>query len=76
MVEWFGKSHCLVGSFVDCRDLTLGHWDAMEKCIDQTTEKLSQCRGAIVAVGNHLPPNIPEAMLDKYFDSLLPRLAR
>ena len=76
MVDWFGKTHCLVGSFVDCRDLTLGHWDEVKKCLAKTQEALSRCRGAILAVGNHLPPNIPEEMLDQYFDCLLPRLAR
>ena len=33
-------------------------------------------KGAIVAVGNHLPPNIPGDMMDKYFDTLLPRLTK
>jgi len=28
-----------------------------------------------VAVGNHLPANIPEQMLNQYFEELLPRLA-
>jgi len=43
--------------------------------VDRTLARLSDCRGAILAVGNHLPPNIPEAMLDRYFDYLLPRLS-
>ena len=76
MVGSFGKTHCLVGSFVDCRDLTFGNWPKVQADIDRTFERLTDCRGAIVAVGNHLPPNIPEAMLDKYFQYLLPRLAR
>ncbi len=76
MAEWFGSTHCLVGSCVDCRDLTLGHWDEVQKCLDRTQQSLAKCRGAIVAVGNHLPPNIPDEMLDKYFDALLPRLVR
>ena len=76
MVDNFGQTKCLVGSFVDCRDLTLGHWDKVRTDIDRTFERLSDCRGAIVAVGNHLPANIPEAMLDRYFDYLLPKLNR
>ena len=76
MVDHFGKTTCLVGSFVDCRDLTLGHWDAVRRDIDRTFEKLAECKGAIVAVGNHVPPNIPEAMMDKYFEYLLPKLER
>ena len=74
MVDNFGQSVCLVGSFVDCRDLTFEHVDAVRRDIDRTFEKLADCRGAIVGVGNHLPPNIPEAMMDEYFDYLLPLL--
>jgi hypothetical protein len=44
--------------------------------VDKTFEQLADCKGAIVAVGNHLPPNIPEDMLDRYFDYLLVRLQR
>lgn len=76
MVNNFGQSKCLVGSFVDCRDLTFGKWNVVRKCIDRTFESLARCKGAIVAVGNHLPPNIPGAMLDRYFEYLLPRLKR
>ena len=76
MVDRFGRSHCLVGSYVDCRDLTFGKWDKVREDIDKTMARLSDCRGAIVAVGNHMPPNIPDAMLDRYFDYLLPRLER
>ncbi len=74
MIDRFGQTTCLVGSFVDCRDLTFGPWDAVRADIDRTIEQLANCRGAIIAVGNHLPPNIPEAMLDRYFDYLLPLL--
>jgi hypothetical protein len=76
MVDNFGQTHCLVGSFVDCRDLTFDKWDKVQADIDRTFERLSDCKGAIVAVGNHLPPNIPNEMLDKYFNYLLPKLRR
>ena len=76
MVDWFGQTHCLVGSFVDCRDLTDGKRDRVRADIDRTFARLADCRGAIVAVGNHLPPNIPEEMLDLYFDAVLPRLVK
>ena len=76
MVRNFGSTKCLIGSFVDCRDLTLGHWEKVRRDIDMTFECLRGCAGAIVAVGNHLPPNIPEEMLDRYFEYLLPRLER
>lgn len=76
VAERFGQSHCLVGSCVDCRDLTLGHWDKVKNDIARTFACLERCRGAIIAVGNHLPPNIPETMLARYFEHLLPRLVR
>lgn len=76
MAKEFGKTHCLVGSFVDCRDLTFDKWDEVKASLDKTFMRLEECKGAIVAVGNHLPPNIPQAMLDRYFEYLLPRLQR
>jgi hypothetical protein len=76
MAERFGDAVCLVGSAVDCRDLTLGDRDAVQRALDRTFDSLAHCRGAILAVGNHLPPNIPGGMLDRYFDALLPRLQR
>jgi uroporphyrinogen-III decarboxylase len=74
MAEKFGQSHCLVGSFVDCRDLTFGDWEKVRDDIDRTFEVLKMCRGAILAVGNHLPPNISADMLDRYYGYLLPGL--
>jgi hypothetical protein len=76
MADNFGKTKCLVGSYVDCRDLTFGKWDKVRSDIDRTFEKLAGCKGAILAVGNHLPANIPPEMLDRYFEYLLPRLSR
>jgi hypothetical protein len=75
MAENFGKTQCLVGSFVDCRDLVLGNWEQVKQDVDRTFQRLSDCKGAIVAVGNHLSPNIQEDLLDKYFENVLPRLA-
>jgi len=76
MADNFGRTKCLVGSFVDCRDITLGRRDQVLADIDRTFERLSDCKGAILAVGNHLPPNISGDMLDLYFEHLLPRLER
>lgn len=76
MADKFGQTTCLIGSFVDCRDLTLRHTDEVRRQLDRTFETLARCKGAILAVGNHMPPNIPDDMMDLYFDSLLPRLKR
>lgn len=76
MVENFGQTTCLVGSFVDCRDLAAERWEKVQADIDKTLAELERCKGALVAVGNHMPPDIPGPMVDRYFDYLLPRLQR
>lgn len=76
MVDNFGKTSCLIGSFVDCRDLTFDKWDKVRIDIDRTFERLADCKGALLAVGNHVPPNIPIEMMENYFEYLLPRLKR
>jgi hypothetical protein len=76
MAERFGGTHCLVGSCVDCRDLTFGRWEKVKSDIDRTYELLEKCRGAIIVVGNHLPANIPDAMLERYLGELRTRVKR
>jgi hypothetical protein len=63
-----------VGSFVDCRDLTFERWNQVKRDLERTFERLSDCQGAIVAVGNHLAPNIPPNMLDRYFEYVVSHL--
>jgi uroporphyrinogen-III decarboxylase len=74
LVDRLGQRACLVGSFVDCRDMTFGSWEQVKAAIDRTFDRLADCRGAIVSVGNHLPANIPESMLERYFAAVVPRL--
>ena len=76
MVERCGHSHCLVGSYVDCRDLASGKWDRVSHDIERTFEALSGLPGALFAVGNHLTPNIPDAMMNRYFSAVHNGLAR
>ncbi len=76
MVDRFGSSVCLVGSYVDCRDMAFGSWETVRAAVDRTMAALPRCRGAIVAVGNHIPANVPDTMLDHYFPYLRERLAR
>ena len=76
MVKNYGQQVCLVGSYVDCRDLTFGKWDKVQADIDKTFEALQQTKGALFAVGNHLPANITDDMMEKFFDYLLPRLKK
>ena len=76
MVERFGDCVCLVGSAVDCLDLTVHDWATVRASMDRTLELARRCKGLIWAVGNHLPANIPDAMLDQYIDYLKAHSAR
>lgn len=66
MAARFGQTTVLIGSGVDCRDLTFGTWDKVRASVDRTLALARTCRGVILAVGNHLPANIPAPMLAQY----------
>lgn len=66
MVERFGQSHCLVGSAVDCVDMAFRPWKTVQASMDLTLELAPRCKGLIWAVGNHLPANIPQEMMERY----------
>jgi len=68
IVERYGASHCLVGSAVDCVDLTLGKWDKVKSDMLDTFRLAKKCKGLIFTVGNHIPSNVPAFIRDKYFD--------
>lgn len=76
MVERFGRSHALIGSAVDCRDMTFGSWETVQKSIERTLDLAEKCAGLIFAVGNHIPGNVSDDMLDSYMSYLQTRLAR
>ena len=76
MVERFGRTHCLIGSDVDCRDLSYGTWETVKRKVDRTLELAKGCRGVILAVGNHLPANIPEQMMERYREYLMANVGR
>ncbi|MBI5094210.1 MAG: hypothetical protein HZB26_17445 [Candidatus Hydrogenedentes bacterium] len=59
VVERFGKTHCIVGSKVDCRTLTYGSREEIQAQIDATLELAFDCPGFMCAVGNHIPSNVP-----------------
>jgi hypothetical protein len=66
MSERFGGSCCLVGSHVDCRDLTFGKWDKVRADMDRTIAAARKHGAVIFTTGNHLPGNIPEETMEKY----------
>ncbi len=70
VVRNFGRTHCLVGSAVDCRTMTFYPWEKVRKEIDLTLRLAPECRGLIWAVGNHMPANIPTEIALKYMDYL------
>lgn len=72
MVENFGDSVCLIGSYVDCRDMTFEKWEKIKNDIDRTLKyvKEGKCKGLIFAVGNHIPANVSDNICDKYINYL------
>jgi hypothetical protein len=70
MVERFGNSICIVGSAVDCRDMTFGSWEKVKMDMDKTFKLAEKCKGLILAVGNHIPPNVSDEMCDLYINYL------
>ncbi len=76
MVERFGQTSCLVGSAVDCRDMSFRPWPVVKATMDRTLALAKQCKGLIWAVGNHIPANVPDDMLDRYIAYLRANWAR
>jgi hypothetical protein len=59
VVEKFGKTRVIVSSKVDCRTLTFGAREDIRAEIDATLKLAFNCPGFIMAVGNHIPSNVP-----------------
>jgi len=55
---------------VDCRTLTFGGPDDIRAEIDATLEIAARCPGLFIAVGNHIPGNVPVDNALFYFDYL------
>jgi hypothetical protein len=68
--ERFGRTHCIVGSKVDCRTMALGTWEQVKAEMDATLRLAKQCPGFMWAVGNHIPANVSDEMCDRYMDYL------
>jgi hypothetical protein len=76
MADRFGASTVLVGSHVDCRDMSFRDWPTVRAAMDRTFARVPDCRGLIFAVGNHIPANVPDEMLDHYITYLQENWAR
>ncbi|HCU38088.1 MAG TPA: hypothetical protein DGT21_22440 [Armatimonadetes bacterium] len=57
--EKYGQTHCIISSKVDCRTLTFGTREQIKAEVDATFAIARDLPGFIMAVGNHLPSNIP-----------------
>jgi uroporphyrinogen-III decarboxylase len=58
MVRKCGQTHALIGG-ADCRTLTFGTKDDIEKELRWVFDVTRDCPGFIFATGNHFPANIP-----------------
>ncbi len=70
MAERFGSSTCLIGSAVDCRDMTFESWEKVRSYMDKTFQFAKKCKGLIFAVGNHIPANVSDEMVENYINYL------
>ena len=69
-----GQTHVLIGG-ADCRTLTFGAKEDIEKEVRWALAAAKDCPGLIFAVGNHFPSNIPLENALFYFD-LVKRLGK
>ena len=76
VVKRYGKTHCIVGSKVDCRTLTFGRKEQIAAEVDATLKVAMDCPGFICAVGNHIPSNVPVENALFYLDYLRARWKR
>ena len=76
VVEHFGRTHCIVGSKVDCRTMAFGTWEQVKAEADATLALARKCAGFIWAVGNHIPANVSDKMCTRYMDYLRANWAR
>lgn len=70
VVERFGGRVCLIGSAVDCRSLAFEPWSRIQAQIDQTLAVSRGVAGIMLAVGNHIPANVPDETCERYMDYL------
>ena len=54
----FGKTHCFVGN-ADCRILTFGSKEDIRREVERCVNIGREYPGFVMAVGNHIPSNVP-----------------
>lgn len=63
----YGRTHVIIGN-ADCRILTWGSKDAIRKEVERCMKAGKDCPGFMMAVGNHIPANVPKENVYYYFD--------
>jgi hypothetical protein len=69
VVKKYGNSHVIVGN-ADCRILTFGTKQDIEKEVKRCMDTAKKCPGFIMAVGNHIPSNVPIENALYYFEAV------
>lgn len=69
IVKKYGKTHVIVGN-ADCRILTFGTKKQIEDEVKRCMDTAKNCPGFIMAVGNHIPPNVPIDNAMYYFETV------
>lgn len=70
MIDRYGQTHVIMGSYVDCRTLTFGTPEQIRAEVKVTLERAKGCPGFVFAVGNHIPSNVPVDNALVYFDAM------
>ncbi len=73
VVERYGQTHALISSKVDARTLTFGSREEIRAEVEQTVALAPGCPGLVVAVGNHIPSNVPVENALYYMETLRSR---
>jgi hypothetical protein len=63
----YGRTHVIVGN-ADCRILTWGTRSQIKAEVERCMRAAKHCPGFIMAVGNHIPANVPKENVFYYFD--------
>ena len=58
LAKRYGKTHCFMGN-ADCRVLTFGTKEDIKKEVKRCMNSGREYPGFFMAVGNHIPPNVP-----------------
>ena len=69
VVKKYGRTHVIVGN-ADCRVLTFGTKQDIEKEVLRCFNTAKKCPGFVMAVGNHIPPNVPLDNALYYFEAV------